>query len=300
MSAHAAQVLGSPGPPRSWMATLADLTKARVNLLVLITTAIGFLAGARGELRVVLFFHTLVGTALVAAAAAALNQYVERDLDARMRRTERRPLPSGRMDPDTVLWGAGFTAVGGLIYLAWAVNLTTAFLGAFTLCCYLFVYTPLKRVTTINTAVGAIPGATPPLMGWTAAQGEIAIEGWALFAILFFWQLPHFMAIAWIYREDYARGGFAMVPVFDGEGKRTALLAVSHTLGLLPVSLAPFILHMAGPTYFMGALLLGGGFLVCAIRFARALSVPAARQLFWASILYLPALLILMVVDRVR
>lgn len=279
---------------------LADLTKARVNLLVLITTAIGFLAGSGRGVDYVIFVHTLLGTAMVAAAAAALNQYLERDLDARMRRTERRALPSGRLSPDQVLVGATVTAVVGLGYLAFAVNITTSFLGAFTLCTYLFVYTPLKRITTLNTAVGAIPGAVPPLMGWTGAQGEIALPGWSLFAILFFWQLPHFMAIAWIYREDYARGGFAMVPVFDPEGRRTSLLAVSHTLGLLPVSLAPFLLHIAGRGYLLGALVLGIGFLACAVRFARTLSLRSAKELFWASILYLPVLLVLLVLDGIR
>jgi protoheme IX farnesyltransferase len=302
MSANSneATVLGTGARQRSMVAVLADLTKARVNLLVLITAAIGFLAGSGSEVDYPLFFHTLFGTAVVAAAAAALNQYLERGPDSRMRRTERRALPSGRLSPDAVLVGAGLTAVAGMGYLVVAVNLTTAFLGAFTLCTYLFVYTPLKRVTTVNTSVGAIPGAVPPLMGWAGAQGEIALPGWSLFAILFFWQLPHFMAIAWIYREDYARGGFAMVPVFDPEGRRTSLLAVSHTLGLLPVSLAPFVFHIAGTAYLVGALVLGLGFLVFAVRFARDLSLRSAKQLFWASIVYLPALLVLLVVDGIR
>jgi len=158
----------------------------------------------------------------------------------------------------------------------------------------------LKRLTPLNTSIGAIPGAIPPLMGWTAVRGDVALEGWTLFAILFFWQLPHFMAIAWIYREDYARAGFAMVPVFDPEGRRTALLAVSHTLGLLPVSLAPFILRMAGGVYFLGALLMGLAFLFFAIHFARRLTLRSARQLFFVSIIYLPGLLVLLVLDRLR
>ncbi len=300
MRAEAVSGSGLLGREPSWFSMMADLTKARVNLLVLITTAIGFVAGSWEGVRYGVFFHTLMGTALLAGAAGALNQYLERDRDALMRRTERRPLPTGRLEPDTVLVGGGVAAMVGLGQLAWWVNLTTAFLGALTICCYLFIYTPLKRVTTLNTAVGAIPGATPPLMGWTAARGEVGLEGWSLFAILFFWQLPHFMAIAWIYRDDYARGGFAMVPVFDPEGRRTAWLAVSHTLGLLPVSLAPFILRMAGEWYFAGAVVLGVGFLGCAMGFARALTRVSAKRLFWASIIYLPALLGLLVLDRVR
>jgi protoheme IX farnesyltransferase len=180
------------------------------------------------------------------------------------------------------------------------VNLITSLLGAITLVSYLFVYTPLKRVTSLNTVIGAIPGALPPLMGWTAARGNVTVAGWSLFAILFFWQLPHFLAIAWIYREEYARAGFAMLPVEDPEGIRTGRQAVSHTLGLLPVSLAPFLFHLAGGLYVAGALVLGVGFLACAIHFARKLSVASARMLFIASILYLPLLLALMAIDKAQ
>jgi heme o synthase len=195
----------------------------------------------------------------------------------------------------------GATCSGaGLIYLAFAVNLVTAVLGAITLCSYLFVYTPLKTKTSLNTAVGAIPGALPPLMGWTAARGEITGEGWALFAILFFWQLPHFLAIAWMYREEYARAGFAMLPVIDPTGERTGRQAFSHTLGLLPISLCPFVFHLVGPIYLGGALILGAAFLWHAFRFSRELSVARARALFYASILYLPLLLGLMVLDKAR
>jgi protoheme IX farnesyltransferase len=167
-----------------------------------------------------------------------------------------------------------------------------------TLASYLFVYTPLKRITTLNTAIGAIPGALPPLMGWTAARGEVTGEGWSLFAILFFWQLPHFLAIAWMYREDYARAGFVMLPVIDPTGARTGKQALSHTLGLLPVSLCPFIFGLAGPVYLAGALALGAGFLWCAWQFSRRISVAGARRLFYASILYLPLLLSLLVINK--
>ena len=177
-----------------------------------------------------------------------------------MRRTEDRPLPSGRLQPDTVLIMGGLCSAIGLVYLAGAVNLLTGLLGAITLVSYLFIYTPLKRVTPLNTAIGAVPGALPPLMGWTAARGEINIEGWSLFAILFFWQLPHFLAIAWMYREDYAKAGFAMLPMFDPDGRRTSGQAVSHTLGLLPISLCPFMFGLEGGIYLIGALLLSLGF----------------------------------------
>src|SRR4051812_9727750 len=235
--------------------------------------------------------HTLLGTALVAAGASALNQLLERDYDAKMRRTQTRPLPSGRLQPQTVLTIGCAAAVAGIIYLALAVNLTTSLIGAFTLISYLFIYTPLKRVTWLNTAIGAVPGALPPLMGWTAARGELSIGGWGLFAILAFWQLPHFLAIAWIYRDEYAKAGFKMLPMVDPEGHRTGRQAVSHTLGLLPVSLSPFLFHLAGPVYLAGALILGLTFIWFAIQFSRYLTVPRARQLFYVSILYLPLLL---------
>jgi protoheme IX farnesyltransferase len=186
------------------------------------------------------------------------------------------------------------------LYLALAVNLLTSVLGAVTLASYLFVYTPLKRLTPLNTVVGAIPGALPPLMGWTASRGEMSVEGWSLFAILFFWQLPHFLAIAWMYREEYARAGFRMLPVVDPEGKRTGSQSVSHTLGLLTISLFPYLFRLSGPVYLAGALVLGGCFLWAAVMFSRRLTVLHARRLFLISILYLPLLLGLMVLDKVK
>ncbi len=285
---------------KSAVAVLAELVKVRLTALVLLTTAVGFYVGWRGAMDYGLMLHALFGTALVASGAAALNQLLERDLDAKMRRTEDRPLPSGRLQPETVLVFGGACAAVGLVYLAWTVNLLTSVLGAITLVSYVVIYTPLKRTITLNTVIGAIPGALPPLMGWTAARGEITVEGWSLFAIQFFWQLPHFLAIAWLYRDDYARAGFAMLPVLDPEGTRTGRQAVSYALGLLPVSLCPLLFGQAGMAYFVGALILGVGFLFCAIQFARRLSTGAARQLFLASILYLPLLLGLMVMDKVK
>jgi heme o synthase len=285
---------------KSFFSVMADLTKARLTSLVLLTTLVGFYLGTRGAVDYGLMMYALLGTALLASGASALNQLLERQFDARMKRTENRPLPSGRLQPDAVLIFGAMTSIAGLLLLAWKVNPLTSMLGAATLISYVFIYTPLKRVTTLNTVVGAIPGALPPLMGWTAARGEITAEGWALFAILFFWQLPHFMAIAWIYREDYARGGFVMLPVVDPAGERTGRSAISHTLGLLPVSLFPVILGMAGWFYFGSAILLGGMFLIAAVRFSRHLSLVEARRLFYASILYLPLLFGAMVLDKIK
>jgi protoheme IX farnesyltransferase len=298
MKATTQSLTQAHGAEKSLAATLAELAKARLTSLVLLTTAVGFYMGSARPVEGWLLLHTLVGTALLAGGAAALNQLIERRLDARMRRTENRPLPSGRLQPNTVLVLGGVGSALGLIHLAVAVNLLTSLLGAVTLVSYLFVYTPLKRVTTLNTAIGAIPGALPPLMGWTAAQGEITAGGWALFAILAFWQLPHFLAIAWLYREDYERGGFVMLPVVDRDGRRTGRQAVSHTLGLLFISLFPALMGMAGWVYFAGAFALGAAFLAFAILFCARLTDASARRLFLMSIVYLPLLLGLMVLDK--
>jgi heme o synthase len=285
---------------KSWLAVYADLIKARLTTLVLLTTLVGFYLGWRGPMNYLLMLNAVLGTALVASGAAALNQLLEREHDAKMRRTRNRPLPSGRLQPPTVMIFGGVCSCAGLLYLALTVNLTTSVIGAVSLLSYLFIYTPLKRVTWLNTAVGAIPGALPPLMGWTAARGELSGEGWALFAILAFWQVPHFFAIAWIYRDEYAKAGFVMLPVIDPGGRRTGRQAVSHTLLLLPVSLCPFVYHLTGKFYLIGALVLGFAFLFFAVQFARHMTVPRARQLFFVSILYLPLLLIVMVLDKIK
>ena len=285
---------------KSWLAVYADLFKARLTSLVLLTTLVGFYLGFRGPVDFVLMFHLLLGTALLASGAAALNQLLEREYDAKMRRTQDRPLPSGRLQPSTVLMVGCASALVGLLYLAQAVNLTTSLVGGTSLVCYLFVYTPLKRMTWLNTLVGAVPGALPPLMGWTAARGELSGEGLALFAIQAFWQLPHFMAIAWIYREEYARAGFKMLPVVDPDGRRTGHQAVSYTLALLVVSLCPYLFNLTGPIYLGGALVLGLAFVWFAFQFARDRTVARARQLFYASLLYLPLLLVVMVLDKVK
>ena len=296
-----AQTLGATaGIEKSWLSVLSELIKARLTFLVLLTTLVGFYVGTREFVDFPLMIHTLLGTGLVACGASALNQLWEREHDAKMRRTEGRPLPSGRMQPDTVLIFGGTCSVAGLIYLALTVNLLTSLLGAFTLVTYVFIYTPLKRVTWLNTAIGAVPGALPPLMGWTAARNELSGEGWSLFAILFFWQIPHFLAIAWMYREEYAKAGFVMLPAVDPEGFRTGRQAVSHTLALVFVSLCPVMFRLAGPVYFAGSLALGLTFVGFAFLFSRQLTLRRARQLFFASILYLPLLLGLMVFDKIK
>ena len=262
-----------------------SLTKPRVTLMVLITMLFGFYLGARDEIDGMLLFCALAGTALVAGGTSALNQYLERDLDAKMLRTQKRPLPAGRISPRHALAFGVIISIAGLALLAWRVNALTALLAALTLVSYVFLYTPLKQKSHLCTLVGAIPGALPPMGGWTAARGEIGIEAWVLFAILFLWQLPHFLAIAWIYREDYARGGFPMLPVIDPEGRSTGRQIVSNCLALLPVSLLPSLLGISGAAYFFGALLLGLIFFGCgaAVHFQR--SPLAARRLMRASLI---------------
>ena len=288
------------GAEKSLLAVLADLVKARLTALVLLTTFVGFYLGQHGGVNYLLMFHTLFGTALVASGAAALNQLLEREYDAKMRRTASRPLPSGRLQPATVAIFGGVSSVAGLIYLAVLVNPLTSVVGAVTSVSYLFIYTPLKRVTWVNTLIGAIPGALPPLMGWTAARNELSGEGWTLFAILAFWQIPHFMAIAWLYKEEYAKAGFVMLPNVDADGTRTAQHAVGNTLALFIVSLCPFLLKMNGQIYLALAVILSAGYFWCAVRFARQLTAQRARQLFLASIIYLPLLLAAMVWDKLK
>lgn len=285
---------------KSAVALWSDLFKARLTGLVVLTTLAGFYMGAQGAINFWLLFHTLVGTALVACGAAALNQWREREFDALMPRTQDRPLPSGAIRPEAALAVGAVIAVVGLVLLALAVNPLTGFLAALTLGIYLFVYTPLKRVTVVNTAIGAVPGALPPLMGWTAARGEITEGGVALFAIQFFWQIPHFLAIAWLYRDQYARAGFVMLPVVDETGRRTARQAMSRCIALVPVSLCPALFGLAGQAYFWGALALSGAFLGTAILFSRELTQIRARQMFFASLLYLPLLVGLMALDKIR
>lgn len=281
------------------LGVIACLIKARLTGLVLLTALVGFYLGMdSGEMEFSLLFATMLGTGLLASGAAVLNQYLEREVDALMPRTRSRPIPAGQVAADRALVFGGFLAVFGIAQLAIFVNLLTSLLGAVSLTLYLFVYTPLKRVTSLNTVIGAVPGALPPLMGWTAAKGTIDMNGWSLFVILFFWQLPHFLAIAWMYRDQYGKAGYVMLPNVDPTGQRTGWHALLHTVGLLPISLFPVILGLSGNLYFVGASLLTLVFIGLAFSFAYERSDQSARWLFFYSILYLPLLLGLMVFDK--
>ena len=276
----------------------AELTKPRITLMVVLTALVGFLLATLGRLEWGLLVHTLFGTALLAGGASALNQYLERQVDARMRRTANRPLPAGRLAPAMALaFGVGLGLAGGL-YLGWAVNLLTAALGVATLGAYIFIYTPLKPRSNLNTLVGAVPGAIPPMMGVTAVTGGLDALAWALFGILFLWQMPHFLAIAWLYRTDYRRGGLAMLPVDDAHGLQTARQMVLYAAALVPVSLLPSVLGVSGPVYFLGALLMSFAFLGFSAAFGFLQNARMARRVVLASVAYLPLLLILMVADR--
>jgi len=274
------------------------LTKPRLTALALFATLIGFLMGASGPLDPFALVHTLVGAALVGAGANALNQWLERDVDALMQRTKSRPLPAGRLNP-TEAFVFGVTASGlGVASLMLAVNLLAGLLACLTLVSYVGIYTPLKRKTALCTLVGAIPGAMPPLIGWAGARGELGLEAWVLFAILFLWQLPHFLAIAWVYRDDYARAGFQMLPVVEPDGASTARQIVLYGLALLPISLLPTMLGVAGPVYFVGAVAAGVWLFGAAVSVARRQSCALANRLFLVSVGYLPVVLCLMVVDK--
>jgi protoheme IX farnesyltransferase len=266
---------------------------------VLLTAAAGFYLGAAGSIHLPLLLHTLVGTALVAAGTNAFNQLRERDADARMERTRGRPLPSGRLSPRAAGVFAGVISAVGVVYLGCAVNLLTAGLAALTLASYVLLYTPLKRRTSLNTLIGAVPGALPIVGGWTAAGGALGPAVLALFWILFLWQLPHFLALAWIYREDYRRGGFVMLSLEDPEGRATGLMAVLYAAALVPVSLLPTFVGVTGRFYFIGALLLGLVYVAASAGMLRVATAPRAWRVFLASIIYLPALLTLMVLDKV-
>jgi protoheme IX farnesyltransferase len=277
------------------MAAYLDLTKPRITTLVVLTAAAGFCLGSAQGIDYAGLFNMTVGIALLASGISTLNQYIERDLDRLMRRTESRPLPSGKLAPRAALMFGLALSVVATVYIGLLINWLTALLGVLTFASYLFVYTPLKTRTTLSTVLGAFPGAMPPLMGWTSARGEVTVEAWVLFAILFLWQFPHFLAIAWMYRDDYARAGIKMLPVVEPEGRVTSQQIVAYTLMLLPVSLMPAMLGLAGTVYMVGAALLGLVFLYYSVRAAVGKTTWQARQLLLASVLYLPALFALMV-----
>lgn len=274
------------------------LTKPRIVLLVLLTAAVGFYLAAPDDIGMVLFVHALVGTALVAAGSSALNQVAESDVDALMARTAQRPVPAGRLSRPA---GAAFAATLGALgtgYLAVFVNPLTAGLAVATLGSYVLLYTPLKRRTSLSTLVGAVPGALPILGGWTATGTGLGAPAWSLFGIMFLWQMPHFLALAWLYRDDYARAGLRMLSVGDEGGQRTFGQALLYAAALVPVSLVPTLVGLAGPLYFGGALALGLWFAVTAGLAVRRRSTPAARRLFLVSIAYLPGLLGLLALDK--
>jgi protoheme IX farnesyltransferase len=273
------------------LTNLSELSKARLSFLVLMTTLVGFLLGWHGPMDYTLLAATLVGTALSAAGASALNQWLERDLDALMSRTSDRPLPARRMHPSDALLFGLLTSGSGVAILAFFANPLTAILAGLTIIIYAALYTPLKRFTELNTLIGAIPGALPPLLGWTAATGQASLGGWILFLILWFWQMPHFLAIAWLYRDQYAAAGFKMLSTRDPEGWLTALQALVYSVALLAISLLPGLIGMASPYYFFAALALGAVMIHLSVIFLRNKTNASARHLFFASIIYLPLLL---------
>jgi protoheme IX farnesyltransferase len=278
-----------------------ELTKPEINFLIVITAAAGFWIGSPAQpphFPWMRFIHTLLGTVFVASGAATLNQLIELQYDAQMRRTARRPLASRRIAPSHAFWFGVFLSVFGVVYLAISTNALAFLLAALTLLSYLFLYTPLKRKTPLCILVGAIPGATPPLIGWAAAHGRLDPAALVLFAIVFLWQFPHFMSIAWLYREDYARAGYLVLPANETKDRFVAWQSLLPTLGLFVVSILPALRGLAGLVYLAGALVLGAVFLYYTVRFALQRSIASARNLLFASIFYLPALFALLVLEK--
>jgi protoheme IX farnesyltransferase len=275
-----------------------ELTKPRITWLILMSTGIGYFFGHRVPLDLWLLLNTLLGTALLASGTATLNQWYERDADARMHRTESRPIPSGLVTPlKAFLFGLALIVLGE-VELALGVNGLTAWIGFATVASYLLLYTPMKQRTWLSTTVGAFPGAMPPLIGFAAARGALTLEAWVLFAIIFLWQFPHFYSIAWMYKDDYARAGIRMLPVVEPDGVSTSRHILAFALLLLPVSLLPGFLNMTGHWYLAAALLLGAFFLRSAVRVARDRTLPNARLVLKASVIYLPLLYVALVLDR--
>jgi len=284
--------------PRSRLADFVALTKPRLNSLVVVTTGVGYLGGSGAEFDLVVFVNTTVGAALVAGSAAALNQIAERDLDERMRRTRDRPIPAGRLQPADAAWAAVLLAVVGLAQLSLGASLAAAVVALATLVSYVGVYTPLKRRTHWALLVGAVPGGLPVVIGWAAA-GPLSAGAWSLFAIVFVWQLPHFLALTWLYRDDFANARLPLLSVNDPSGLRTARHLVAYTVLLVPVSLMPTWIGLTGPAYATGAAMLGTVLLVLGMRFAASRSINRARAFFRATLLYLPLIWGLLLVDAV-
>ncbi len=275
----------------------AELLKPSITFLVLVTALAGSVLALNGPIPWWALIHMLVGTALCSGGASALNQYIERDLDGLMRRTQDRPLPSGRLEPRHALIYGVAVCLAGTAYLFAFTNTTTAGLAAFTIASYLFVYTPSKRLTWWSTIIGAVPGAMPPVIGWAAVRSEAGPEAWVLFGIMYLWQIPHFLAIAWMYRADYARAGFPVLPVTDPDGVRTSRHITGNCLALLAFSLVPTWLGLTGKVYFFGALVLGVAFLAFGVATAVSRTNLSAKRLLLASIVYHPLLLVLILVD---
>lgn len=274
------------------------LTKPRITWLILMSTGIGYFFGSKGGWHLLTLFHTLLGTGLLASGTATLNQWFEREADAKMKRTRERPLPAGRLREDKVLLFGLLISAAGFFDLQLGVNPLAALLGAITLGSYLFIYTPLKRLSPHSTTVGAIPGAMPPLIGYAAASGKLTWDAWILFAILFLWQFPHFYAIAWMYREDYERAGIRMLPVVEPDGESTARRILWFSLALLPISLVPKFLAMTGNVYLIGAAVIGLLFLYAGLRISFDRTRQQARRVLLASVVYLPVLYGLMLFDH--
>jgi len=285
--------------PFVWkLSAFFELTRPGVTRSVVLTSAAGFYLGSSGSLDLLLLIHALVGTALLSSGAAVLNQFIEREADGKMNRTCRRPLPSGRVSENDAVIAGGLLIVGGSLYLAFLTNILAAFLGCFASVVYLFVYTPLKMKTPFCTTVGAIPGAIPPLIGWAAASGQLDGNAFLLFAIIFAWQFPHFLAISWVHKEDYERAGFAMLSSRDPDGKRTGRRILIFTVILLGLSVVPVTSGLTGMIYLVGALVLGSVLLWFGFEAALARTKTAARHVLLASVAYLPLLLMLMVIDK--
>jgi heme o synthase len=276
-----------------------ELTKPRLALMTLITASVGFYLASPRLLDWLRLIHTIIGTGLAAAGVLALNQYLEREQDARMARTRNRPLPDGRIQPTEALVFGVVLVVGSLLYLTFVVNPISALVITAIIVSYLFGYTPLKQRTSLCTVVGAIPGALPPVVGWVAARGTLNIEAWVLFAILFLWQLPHSLSIAWLYRDDYAQAGFRLLPVIQPDGASTRRQIVSNCLGLLVVGLLPTLIGLTGVVYFFAALILSTIFLAFGLSLAISRSMAAARRLLYASLVYLPLIFLMMAFDKI-
>jgi len=299
MSFHTDTVAVSGASVLRRVADYIELAKPRVVLMVLITAVVGFYVGSADVPNYLRLLQMLFGTALAAGGTLALNQYLERDTDGLMERTRRRPIPDGRVQPIEAFCLGILITIAGLSYLALAVDILSSLVTAFITLSYLVLYTPMKPRSSLCMLVGAVPGALPPMIGWVAARGNFDVTAWVLFAIMFLWQVPHTLAIARLYREDYAKAGIQFLPVIEPDGNSTGRQIVSHSAALLAVSLLPTLLGAAGAVYFVAAFVLGVGFLVCGIRLVMESTLKRARQLLFASLIYLPALLLIMALDRV-